>query len=692
MGDSHSATTRPFTTMACSTKALFSAVCLIFIAAAVSSSPEDQIIPEDDFSIIKDFEEAHDTLELVQDQNKQCPGGLGSRKHWSGWTCNGHKTHKTGGAAHVSKYCTSQRWQKDVLECCPSRCNAKCPGGLGKRKHWSGWTCNGHKTGVRVQKYCSDKRWKKDVLECCPKRCSNAAEKEKEAKSRKRAQKKAEEKERSAKEKDKKAEKAAKEKTKKEKSAKKREQAAKAAHKRERASKAEKLAKEKAKKEKQAKERASKAEKNDKEKTKKEKATKATKEKKKKKTITKRDCKCRGHEVAVDAATAAFLDAMTTPAGDTAQLVQVEASPELATELVQAQAGLKGTTCEQWNSSSGKKWCTVSKSCKAATGVVNNVKIKGKCVPFCHSAGFKVPAKMKCATSDHVVAIRQEKASKKRIEKATKKAAEMKKKKEAERAKKAAKKAAEKKAKAVAAEQKVKADKRERAAKAAAKKELKEKQRVAELAAKAAAAKAAAKKKELNAKALEKAGKEADHKKKAAAAAAEKKKKVKAKEAEAAAKAAKAEKKVKKDKADKAAEAKVKADKKAADEKKKKAEEVANKHAYRDSCCKNVSFKDDWCSIVCKKDKSTGLCAGSKSQPNVCGTYCKGTCHNFCPRKCVKKPECKNVSFGHDWCSIVCKKDKSTGQCAGSKSQPNVCGTYCKGTCPNFCVPKDCPA
>merc|ERR1711990_1071662 len=117
---------------------------------------------------------------------------------------------------------------------CSGHC--KCFKNL-KRKHWSGWTCNGHKTGVRVQSYCSNKRWKKDVLECCPKRCSNAAEKEKEAKSRKRAQKKAEEKERSAKEKDKKAEKAAKEKTKKEKSAK------------ERASKAEKNDKEKTKKE-----------------------------------------------------------------------------------------------------------------------------------------------------------------------------------------------------------------------------------------------------------------------------------------------------------------------------------------------------------------------------------------------------------------------------------------------------------
>jgi len=107
------------------------------------------------------------------------------------------------------------------------------------------------------------------------------------------------------------------------------------------------------------------------------------------------------------------------------------------TELVQAQAGLKGTTCEQWNSSSGKKWCTVSKSCKAATGVVNNVLIKGKCIPFCHSAGFKVPSKMKCGTSDHVVeTTRKEKAFKekhvKKVEK-TKKA-------EAEKKKKAAKK------------------------------------------------------------------------------------------------------------------------------------------------------------------------------------------------------------------------------------------------------------
>merc|ERR1712139_913 len=256
--------------------------------------------------------------------------------------------------------------------------------------------------------------------------------------------------------------------------------------------------------------------------------------------------------MAVDASTAAFVAAMTSSAQTTTG-TELSEEAKTAHDAELTEVLLKGTTCEQWNGSSGKKWCTVSKSCKAATGVVNNVKIKGKCVPFCHSAGFKVPAKMKCATSDHVVAIRQEKASKKRIEKATKVAAEKAKKKlekdrkkaaekkakaekaakkaaelmkkEAERAKKAAKKAAEKKAKAVAAEQKVKADKRERAAKAAAKKELKEKQRVAELAAKAAAAKAAAKKKELNAKALEKAGKEADHKKKAAAAAAEKKKK-----------------------------------------------------------------------------------------------------------------------------------------------------------------------
>jgi len=143
--------------------------------------------------------------------------------------------------------------------------------------------------------------------------------------------------------------------------------------------------------------------------------------------------------MAVDAATSAFLDAMTAPADGSAQLVQVEASTELVTELVQAQAGLKGTTCEQWNSSSGKKWCTVSKSCKAATGVVNNVLIKGKCIPFCQSAGFKVPSKMKCGTSDHVVeTTRKEKAFKekhvKKVEK-TKKAEEEKKKKAAKKEK-----------------------------------------------------------------------------------------------------------------------------------------------------------------------------------------------------------------------------------------------------------------
>merc|ERR1711959_412484 len=634
MGDSQRDATRSPTRMACSTQILFSALCLIFIAAAVSSSPEDQIVPEADFSIIKDFEEAHDSLVLIQDEDM------------ASWTYCAKEHHrcKFSGKASV-KYGAKGKYAYKTKT-----------GGV----HCSNSVFGDPKRGTAKKCYYQ------------------------------------------------------------------------------------KIAKKVAKK---------------------------------KKVVAKRGCKCLGREMAVDASTAAFVAAMTSSAQTTTG-TELSEEAKTAHDAELTEVLLKGTKCEQWSGSTGKKWCTVSSSCAAATGVVNNVKIKGKCVPFCHSAGFKVPAKMKCATSDHVVAIRQEKASKKRIEKATKvaaekakkklekdrkkaaekkakaekaakKAAELKKKKEAERAKKAAKKAAEKKAKAVAAEQKVKADKRERAAKAAAKKELKEKQRVAELAAKAAAAKAAAKKKELNAKALEKAGKEAAHKKKAAAAAAEKKKKVKAKEAEAAAKAAKAEKKVKKDKADKAAEAKVKADKKAADEKKKKAEEVANKHAYRDSCCKNqsfddnwcsivckkdkstgqcagsksqpnvcgtyckgtcpnfcgekkcpatssscknVSFKDDWCSIVCKKDKSTGLCAGSKSQPNVCGTYCKGTCPNFCPRKCVKKPECKNVSFGHDWCSIVCKKDKSTGQCAGSKSQPNVCGTYCKGTCPNFCVPKDCPA
>merc|ERR1711959_602242 len=566
MGDSQRDATRSPTRMACSTQILFSALCLIFIAAAVSSSPEDQIVPEADFSIIKDFEEAHDSLVLIQDEDM------------ASWTYCAKEHHhcKFSGKASV-KYGAKGKYAYKTKT-----------GGV----HCSNSVFGDPKRGTAKKCYYQ------------------------------------------------------------------------------------KIAKKVAKK---------------------------------KKVVAKRGCKCLGREMAVDASTAAFVAAMTSSAQTTTG-TELSEEAKTAHDAELTEVLLKGTKCEQWSGSSGKVWCTVSSSCAAATGVVNNVMIKGKCVPFCHSAGFKVPAKMKCGTSDHVVAVRKEKASKKRIEKATKgaaekakkklekdrkkaaekkakaekaakKAAELKKKKEAERAKKAAKKAAEKKAKAVAAEQKVKADKRERAAKAAAKKELKEKQRVAELAAKAAAAKAAAKKKELNAKALEKAGKEADHKKKAAAAAAEKKKKVKAKEAEAAAKAAKAEKKVKKDKADKAA-----------DEKKKKAEEVANKHAYRDSCCKNVSFKDDWCSIVCKKDKSTGLCAGSKSQPNVCGTYCKGTCHNFCPRKCVKKPECKNVSFGHDWCSIVCKKDKSTGQCAGSKSQPNVCGTYCKGTCPNFCVPKDCPA
>merc|ERR1712139_300137 len=446
MGDSQRDATRSPTRMACSTQILFSALCLIFIAAAVSSSPEDQIVPEADFSIIKDFEEAHDSLVLIQDEDM------------ASWTYCAKEHHhcKFSGKASV-KYGAKGKYAYKTKT-----------GGV----HCGNSVFGDPKRGTAKKCYYQ------------------------------------------------------------------------------------KIAKKVAKK---------------------------------KKVVAKRGCKCLGREMAVDASTAAFVAAMTSSAQTTTG-TELSEEAKTAHDAELTEVLLKGTKCEQWSGSTGKKWCTVSSSCAAATGVVNNVKIKGKCVPFCHSAGFKVPAKMKCATSDHVVAIRQEKASKKRIEKA---------------------------------------------AKVAAKKELKEKQRVAELAAKAAAAKAAAKKKELNAKALEKAGKEADHKKKAAAAAAEKKKKVKAKEAEAAAKAAKAEKKVKKDKADKAAEAKVKADKKAADEKKKKAEEVANKHAYRDVCCKNQSFDDNWCSIVCKKDKSTGQCAGSKSQPHVCGTYCRGTCPNFC-----KTPGC----------------------------------------------------
>jgi hypothetical protein len=275
---------------------LFSAVCLIIIAIAVAS-PEDQVVPETDFK-------AHDTLQLVQDQavvekSKTCPGGLGSRKGFSGWTCtgNGYGSHHE---RKVKGYCKSQRWKKDVLDCCPEQCKP-CPGGLGSRKGFSGWTCTGNGHGShherKVKGYCTHSRWKKDVLACCSKQCKKAKKKRK----------------------------------------------------------AKKIAK---------------------------------------KVAAKRGCKCRGREMAVDATTAAFLDAMTTPADGTAQLVQVLASTELETKLVQAQAPLKGTTCEQRNSSSGKKWCTVSSSCKAATGVVNNVKIKGKCIPFCQPAGFKVPAKM----------------------------------------------------------------------------------------------------------------------------------------------------------------------------------------------------------------------------------------------------------------------------------------------------------
>merc|ERR1712216_158407 len=400
MGDSQRDATRPPTRMACSAQILFSALCLIFIAAAVSSSPEDQIVPEADFSIIKDFEEAHDSLVLIQDEDM------------ASWTYCAKEHHhcKFSGKASV-KYGAKGKYAYKTKT-----------GGV----HCGNSVFGDPKRGTA--KKCYYQKIAKKVAE-------------------------------------------------------------------------------------------------------------------KKKVVAKRGCKCLGREMAVDASTAAFVAAMTSSAQTTTG-TELSEEAKTAHDAELTEVLLKGTKCEQWSGSTGKKWCTVSSSCAAATGVVNNVKIKGKCVPFCHSAGFKVPAKMKCATSDHVVAIRQEKASKKRIEKATeekakaekaaKKAAELKKKKEAERAKKAAEKAAEKKAKAVAAEQKVKADKRERAAKAAAKK------------------------KELNAKALEKAGKEADHKKKAAAAAAEKKKK------------AKAEKKVKADKAAKAAEAKVKADKKAAEQKLKK--------------------------------------------------------------------------------------------------------------------------
>merc|ERR1711998_203507 len=278
MGDRPKLTTNAPLAMARTSSALISALCLITIAIA-ASSPEDQIVPEADFSILKDFEEAHDTLELVQDQ--------------ASWTYCAKENHhcKFSGKARV-KY-----------------------GAKGK------YAYNTKSGGVR----CSNGVFG-DPKRGTPRKCYY-----------------------------------------------------------------QKVVKKKAVK------------------------------KKKASNITKRDCKCRGHEMAVDAGTSAFLDAMTAPADGSAQLVQVEASTELVTELVQAQAGLKGTTCEQWNGSSGKKWCTVSKSCKAATGVVNNVLIKGKCIPFCHSAGFKVPSKMKCGTSDHVVeTTRKEKAFK---EKPTKKKA-----------------------------------------------------------------------------------------------------------------------------------------------------------------------------------------------------------------------------------------------------------------------------
>merc|ERR1711990_296481 len=140
---------------------------------------------------------------------------------------------------------------------------------------------------------------------------------------------------------------------------------------------------------------------------------------KKKKVVAKRGCKCLGREMAVDASTAAFLAAMTSSVQTT---VGAEPSAEAKTvhDAELTEVLLKGTKCEQWSGSTGTKWCTVSSSCKAATGVVNNMKINGKCLPFCHSAGFKVPAKMKCATSDHVVSVK-EKAKKEKSKKEAKK-------------------------------------------------------------------------------------------------------------------------------------------------------------------------------------------------------------------------------------------------------------------------------
>jgi hypothetical protein len=467
--------------MAGTPSVLFSALCLITIAFAVSS-PE--IVPEADFSILKDFEEAHDTLELVQDQ---------ATKTWAVSACctwcsdEGSSWKKAKDQAACEARAVAHGLVHYTWKPATSYCRMDPKSEQGCKKHGSGYgkKCDGNvhtKPGYAKVKHGT---------------C----------------------------------------------------------------------------------------------------ATTTAKAAKKASDITKRDCKCRGHEMAVDAATSAFLDAMTAPADGTAQLVQEEASTELVTELVQAQAGLKGTTCEQWNGSSGKKWCTVSSSCKAATGVVNNVLIKGKCIPFCHSAGFKVPSKMNCGTSDHVVSVRKaekaakeaaskEKAAKKR-EKA-KKEADKKERAKKERSYKEKHSKAEKAAKEKAKKEKA-AKAKERADKAARKREraAKDERKAKEKGSKERTAKEKAKKAEVMAKAAEQSSKRAAERRHKAAVEQANKERSAKHAAERAAKAAAQERAQKK--AEKAAKVKAershKAEKAAKEKAKKeqhaKAKERADKAAAK---------------------------------------------------------------------------------------------------------------
>merc|ERR1711990_1075521 len=336
MGDSQRDATRSPTRMACSTQILFSALCLIFIAAAVSSSPEDQIVPEADFSIIKDFEEAHDSLVLIQDEDM------------ASWTYCAKEHHhcKFSGKASV-KYGAKGKYAYKTKT-----------GGV----HCGNSVFGDPKRGTAKKCYYQ------------------------------------------------------------------------------------KIAKKVAKK---------------------------------KKVVAKRGCKCLGREMAVDASTAAFVAAMTSSAQTTTG-TELSEEAKTAHDAELTEVLLKGTKCEQWSGSTGKKWCTVSSSCAAATGVVNNVKIKGKCVPFCHSAGFKVPAKMKCATSDHVVSVR-EKAKKEKSKKEANKKEKAKKERSAKEKNKKAEKASKEKNKKEkakkAAHKREQASKAEKQAKEKAKKEKQAKEK-----------------------------------------------------------------------------------------------------------------------------------------------------------------------------------------------------------------------